>query len=130
MAKNEAKEAKTVGLVDSEETLAAKIAEVREAQKIFSTYTQEQVDKIFQAAAYAANKQRISLAKMAVEETGMGIVEDKVLSVLLFLQQTRHLPLYSRHLFVLRQETVSSFPHTQELRSVQSKLQKSFTKQL
>ena len=44
MAKNEAKEAKTVGLVDSEETLAAKIAEVREAQKIFSTYTQEQVD--------------------------------------------------------------------------------------
>ena len=79
MAKNEAKEAKTTGLVDSEETLEAKIAEVREAQRIFSTYTQEQVDKIFQAAAYAANKHRIYLAKMAVEETGMGIVEDKVI---------------------------------------------------
>jgi acetaldehyde dehydrogenase/alcohol dehydrogenase len=77
MANNEAK--KTTGLVDCEEALAAKIAEVREAQKIFSTYTQEQVDKIFKAAAIAANKARIPLAKMAVEETGMGIVEDKVI---------------------------------------------------
>ena len=74
MAKNE-----TPALVDSIETLEAKIAEVREAQKIFSTYTQEQVDKIFKAAAIAANKARIPLAKMAVEETGMGIAEDKVI---------------------------------------------------
>ncbi len=66
-------------IVDSEQALEAKIAQVREAQKIFATYTQEQVDKIFKAAAIAANKQRIPLAKMAVEETGMGIVEDKVI---------------------------------------------------
>jgi len=71
--------AKEIKLVDSVETLEAKIAEIREAQKIFSTYTQEQVDKIFKAAALAANKARIPLAKMAVEETGMGIVEDKVI---------------------------------------------------
>ncbi|MDK2813546.1 MAG: acetaldehyde dehydrogenase / alcohol dehydrogenase [Clostridiales bacterium] len=73
-----AQEVKT-GIVNSPETLDAKIAEVREAQRIFSTYTQEQVDKIFLAAATAANQARIPLAKMAVEETGMGIVEDKVI---------------------------------------------------
>ena len=56
-----------------------KIDQVRKAQQIFSTYTQEQVDKIFTAAAIAANQARIPLAKMAVEETGMGIVEDKVI---------------------------------------------------
>jgi acetaldehyde dehydrogenase / alcohol dehydrogenase len=67
------------GLVDSIDALVAKMNEIREAQKIFATYTQEQVDKIFLAAATAANKQRIPLAKMAVEETGMGIVEDKVI---------------------------------------------------
>ncbi len=67
------------GIVDSPETLDAKIAEVREAQRIFSTYTQEQVDKIFLAAATAANQARIPLAKIAVKETGMGIVEDKVI---------------------------------------------------
>ncbi len=66
-------------IVDSPEKLEAKIASVKEAQRIFATYTQEQVDKIFLAAASAANKARISLAKMAVEETGMGIVEDKVI---------------------------------------------------
>ena len=66
-------------IVDSVETLEAKLKEVKEAQKIFATYTQEQVDKIFLAAATAANKQRIPLAKLAVEETGMGIVEDKVI---------------------------------------------------
>lgn len=66
-------------IVDSVEALEAKLAEVREAQKKFSTYTQEQVDAIFKAAAVAANKQRIPLAKMAVEETGMGVVEDKVI---------------------------------------------------
>ena len=51
----------------------------REAQKLFATYTQEQVDQIFLAAATAANKMRIALAKQAVAETGMGIVEDKVI---------------------------------------------------
>ena len=66
-------------LVSTTEDLEAKLAEVREAQRIFSTYTQEQVDKIFKAAAMAANKMRIPLAKMAVEETGMGVVEDKVI---------------------------------------------------
>lgn len=66
-------------IVDSVETLEAKLKQVKEAQKIFSTYTQEQVDKIFFAAAVAANQQRIPLAKMAVEETGMGVVEDKVI---------------------------------------------------
>ena len=52
---------------------------MREAQRIFANYTQEQVDKIFFAAADAANKQRIPLAKLAVAETGMGVVEDKVI---------------------------------------------------
>ncbi|MGN0547351.1 MAG: bifunctional acetaldehyde-CoA/alcohol dehydrogenase [Acutalibacteraceae bacterium] len=66
-------------IVDSVETLEAAIARVRAAQQKFSTYTQEQVDKIFLAAAMAANKMRIPLAKAAVEETGMGIVEDKVI---------------------------------------------------
>ena len=66
-------------IVDSVETLEEAIARVREAQKEFSTYTQEQVDKIFLAAATAANQQRIPLAKLAVEETGMGVVEDKVI---------------------------------------------------
>ena len=66
-------------IVDSVEKLESAIARTREAQKKFATYTQEQVDKIFLAAASAANKARIPLAKMAVEETGMGIVEDKVI---------------------------------------------------
>ena len=66
-------------LVDSVESLEATLAEVRAAQQKFATYTQEQVDKIFLAAATAANKARIPLAKMAVEETGMGVAEDKVI---------------------------------------------------
>ena len=66
-------------IVDTVDALEKKINEVRKAQQIFSTYTQEQVDKIFTAAAIAANQARIPLAKMAVEETGMGIVEDKVI---------------------------------------------------
>lgn len=65
--------------VDSVETLANTLEKVKNAQKEFSKYSQEQVDKIFQAAAIAANEARIPLAKMAVEETGMGIVEDKVI---------------------------------------------------
>ncbi len=66
-------------IVDSVESLEAKIAQVKAAQEKFASYTQEQVDAIFKAAATAANTQRIPLAKMAVEETGMGVVEDKVI---------------------------------------------------
>ncbi len=66
-------------VVDSVEALEAAIARVKTAQKKFAEYTQEQVDKIFLAAATAADKARIPLAKMAVEETGMGVVEDKVI---------------------------------------------------
>ena len=84
MAKKEAAktvETKTVntGFVDNVEALEAKIKEMREAQKIFATFTQEQVDKIFYEAAMAANKQRIPLARLAVEETQRGILEDKVI---------------------------------------------------
>ena len=64
--------------VTNAQELTARIKQLREAQKKFSTYTQEQVDEIFRQAALAANHNRIKLAKMAVEETGMGIVEDKV----------------------------------------------------
>ncbi len=67
------------GICDSVEMLEREIERVRAAQKIFATYTQEQVDKIFFAASVAANKARIPLAKLAVEETGMGVVEDKVI---------------------------------------------------
>ena len=70
---------KNYTIVDSVETLEAAIAKVRAAQKEFAAYSQEQVDKIFLAAAIAADKMRIPLAKAAVEETGMGIVEDKVI---------------------------------------------------
>ncbi len=70
---------KNYQIIDSVEKLEMAMAKIKEAQKIFSTYTQEQVDKIFLAAATAANKERIPLAKMAVSETGMGIVEDKVI---------------------------------------------------
>ena len=65
--------------VTNAQELTKRIQELKEAQKIFATYTQEQVDEIFRQAALAANNARIKLAKMAVEETGMGIVEDKVI---------------------------------------------------
>ena len=70
---------KTYEIVDSVEQLEKALARVREAQRIFATYPQDKVDRIFRAAAVAANKMRIPLAKLAVEETGMGIVEDKVI---------------------------------------------------
>ena len=66
-------------IIDGVEALEAALENVKKAQQKFSLYTQEQVDKIFFAAASAANKQRIPLAKMAVKETGMGVVEDKVI---------------------------------------------------
>ena len=61
-------------IVDSVESFEKALARVREAQKQFSSYTQEQVDAIFKAAAMAANRARIPLAKQAVSETGMGVV--------------------------------------------------------
>ncbi len=70
---------KVYPVIDNMDALMASIERVRAAQKKFSTYSQEQVDKIFKAAAIAANKARLPLAKMAVEETGMGVVEDKVI---------------------------------------------------
>ena len=79
MEKKEKTTAANTGLVDNVDALIAKMAQVREAQQKFATYTQEQVDKIFFAASVAANQARIPLAKMAVEETGMGVVEDKVI---------------------------------------------------
>ena len=65
--------------VDSVETLKSAFERVKEAQAKFAKYTQEQVDEIFKAAAMAANQARIPLAKMAVEETGMGVIEDKII---------------------------------------------------
>ena len=70
---------KNYEIVDSVEKLEAAIAKTKAAQSKFAQYTQEQVDKIFLAAASAADKARIPLARMAVEETGMGVVEDKVI---------------------------------------------------
>lgn len=72
-------ENKKYEIVDSVEKLEKAIIRTRKAQQTFASFTQEQVDKIFLAAASAANKARIPLAKMAVEETGMGVVEDKVI---------------------------------------------------
>ena len=66
-------------IVDSLETLEETIKSVKQAQEKFAKYTQEQVDKIFLAAAIAANQARIPLAKMAAEETGMGVIEDKII---------------------------------------------------
>ncbi|MCD7728448.1 MAG: bifunctional acetaldehyde-CoA/alcohol dehydrogenase [Clostridia bacterium] len=69
----------TYDICDSVEKLEEQIKKVKAAQKIYATYSQEQVDAIFKACAIAANKARIPLAKLAVEETGMGVVEDKVI---------------------------------------------------
>ena len=68
-----------VSEVKTAEDLELIISKAHEAQAVYATYTQEQVDKIFRAVSLAANKMRIPLAKMAVEETGMGVVEDKVI---------------------------------------------------
>ena len=72
-------ENKNYQTVNSVESLEAAIERVRSAQSIFATYTQEQVDRIFLAAASAADRARITLAKLAASETGMGVVEDKVI---------------------------------------------------
>ena len=65
--------------VETLEQLEVLISKAKKAQKIFETFSQEKVDAIFKAAATAANKARIPLAKMAVEETGMGVLEDKII---------------------------------------------------
>ena len=72
-------ETKERPIVDSVDALDTAIRRVREAEALYARYTQEQVDAIFRAAAIAANQARIPLAKLAVEETGMGVVEDKVI---------------------------------------------------
>lgn len=77
MAKKE--EIKTAETKDNIQALQEHIEAMKKAQKLFAEYTQEQVDRIFFEAAMAANKQRIPLAKMTHEETGMGVVEDKVI---------------------------------------------------
>ena len=78
MSKKE-EQVKVPEIIDNVDALIAKMDAMREAQREFATFTQEQVDKIFYEAASAANKMRLPLAKMAVEETGMGVVEDKVI---------------------------------------------------
>ena len=78
MAKKE-EQVKVPEIIDNVDALVAKMEAMREAQREFATFTQEQVDKIFYEEASAANKMRLPLAKMAVEETGMGVVEDKVI---------------------------------------------------
>ena len=70
---------KIYNCVDSIETLENAFKKAKKAQEEFSKFSQEKVDKIFKAAAMAANSARIPLAKMAVEETGMGVVEDKII---------------------------------------------------
>ena len=72
-------ETKNYEIVDAPEKFEALLKRVRAAQAIFASYTQEQVNEIFLAAATAANQARIPLAQLAVEETGMGVVEDKVI---------------------------------------------------
>ena len=69
----------TTAIIDNVDALMSRLSEMRKAQAMFATYSQEQVDAIFKAAAIAANKARIPLAQLAVEETGMGVVEDKVI---------------------------------------------------
>ena len=75
------KGAKSATMITTQEQalLGDIVRRVKKAQKIFATYNQEQVDKIFRAAAIAAAQNRIPLAKLAVEETGMGVMEDKVI---------------------------------------------------
>lgn len=79
MPKKQENTEKEVKLVETPEDLDALIERVSAAQKVYATYTQEQVDKIFKAAATAADKARIPLARMARQETGMGVLEDKIM---------------------------------------------------
>ena len=77
--KEEKKSTKSTGLVDNVDALNDLLDRVKIAQQEYENYTQEQVDAIFKAAATAADKMRIPLARMAVEDTGMGVLEDKII---------------------------------------------------
>ena len=80
LAEKEAKKsAKSTGLVDNVDALNDLLERVKKAQLEYSNFSQEDVDRIFKAAATAANKMRIPLARMAVEDTGMGVLEDKII---------------------------------------------------
>ncbi|MBR6163724.1 aldehyde dehydrogenase family protein, partial [bacterium] len=79
LEKEEKKSSKSTGLVDSIEALNNLLARVKKAQEEYSKFSQEDVDRIFKAAATAADKMRIPLARMAVEDTGMGVLEDKII---------------------------------------------------
>ena len=79
LEKEEKKKVKSTGLVDNAEALNDLLDRVKKAQEEYSKFSQEDVDRIFKAAATAANKMRIPLAKMAVEDTGMGVLEDKII---------------------------------------------------
>ncbi len=83
-------------LVNSVSALKGVFENVRQAQQIYAVYTQEQVDRIFQAAALAANHARLTLAKQAVEETGMGLVEDKVIKNSYAAEQIYHAYRYTK----------------------------------
>ena len=88
-------------IIDNVEALEAKMKAMREAQKVFATFTQEQVDKIFFEAAMAANKMRIPLAKMAVEETGRGIYEDKIIKNMFATEYIYHSIKYDKTVGVI-----------------------------
>ena len=77
--KSKSDDSVNASIVNSPETLSALIQKVKKAQREFATYSQEKVDAIFKAAATAADKMRIPLARMAIEETGMGVLEDKII---------------------------------------------------
>ena len=79
LVKEEKKTVKSTGLVDNVEALNSLLDRVKKAQEEYSKFSQEDVDRIFKAAATAADKMRIPLAKMAVEDTGMGVLEDKII---------------------------------------------------
>ena len=79
LEKKEKKASKPTGLVDNVKALNDLLERVKKAQKEYEEYSQEQVDRIFKAAATAADKMRIPLARMAVEDTGMGVLEDKII---------------------------------------------------
>lgn len=87
--------------VTNVDELMLRLEKVRAAQKEFSKFSQEQVDEIFRQAAVAANNERIRLAKMAVEESGMGIVEDKVIKTIL-LQNTYTINIKMKNLWGYR----------------------------
>ena len=92
-------------VIDSAEALEASLQALREAQKKFSSYSQEQVDRIFFESAMAANKARIPLAKMAVEETGMGVVEDKVIKNHYAAEYTYNYYKYTKTCGVIEEDT-------------------------